>query len=836
MNDPNPSSEFTRTSSPHAEWIASARAEAAHCVGPDSRAETTSGLDLLIPEGDTGFQRELESRYDIGAQIRRGGQGVVFRGVQRGTRREVAIKVLHAAALADPHSRIRFEREAQILAQLKHPNIVTVLESGAAGPGLYFVMDFIPGAPLDEFVRKRACSPRDVLALLAKVCDAVNIAHLRGIIHRDLKPGNVRVDPSGEPHILDFGLAKLSEYDALAAGSDLQTQTGQFLGSLPWASPEQVAGRSEQLDIRTDIYSIGVMLFHALTGRFPYRVDGAMRSVVENICVAEPPRPGSLAPAIDDDIDQIVLKCLRKDADLRYQTAGDVAREIRRYLAGEPIEAKRDSTWYMLKKRLRRYRAATAIVGLVVLLLVNSLVAMTLFYRQEHRLRREAEDAKAAADEARQEADAAREYADRKAEAAESINEFFSTQLLVQAMPEQMGRDVALRDVLNAASDGVDERGPVDPRARTQIHFTLAATFRRLGDLTRAEHHARRAAEVSREAFGPDAILTLECDNLIAKLCNDTGRLHEAAELCQRLLEARVRLRGREHEDTLTSMGNLGWIYFRLGRHDEAVPLLREAYETRRRLYGLENEQTLLVMHNLAGVLAHLGQLDESATLRDEQLAAACALLGPDHETVLLSRSQLAWLHAERSDFDAAEEVYRDVLARQSEQSGPAHPSTLITRNNLASLLSRAGRREDAAAILAEALPVAREQLGISHPTVVSMSSNLGELYQRAGRYAEALELHDAAVAGAREYLPADHAYIGLYLARLGRTLLAVDRFEQSEQALLEGYRILRNAGGESEEDAREAAAAIESLYTEWDRPDKLAAWRGAADGAGSRE
>ena len=250
--------------------------------------------------------------YELRREIHRGGQGVVFEAIQTATRRPVAVKVLREGPLATEADDARFEREAQILGQLRHPNIVAVHDGGVVAGRRYLVMDYVPGCPLDAYVEAERLSIPETLRLFAKVCQAVNIAHLRGVIHRDLKPANILVDPSGEPRVLDFGLARLSEFDALAEASPPATLTGQFVGSLPFASPEQAASRSAEIDVRTDVYALGVTLYKLLTGKFPYSVTGSIRDVMDQILAAAPIRPRTLRPQIPDEVETILLKCLDK--------------------------------------------------------------------------------------------------------------------------------------------------------------------------------------------------------------------------------------------------------------------------------------------------------------------------------------------------------------------------------------------------------------------------------------------------------------------------------------------------------------------------------------------
>lgn len=325
--------------------------------------------------------------YRILREIHRGGQGVVYEAKQLGTGRNVAIKVMHEGRFIGPRARERFQQEVRLLARLKHPNIVTIHDSGVVDGGHYFVMDYIQGEPLDAHIARTAPSVEDTLRLFLRICEAVNAAHLRGVLHRDLKPSNIRIDEQGEPHILDFGLAKYVAENDDATRAKEMTITGQFVGSLPWASPEQVDGAPESIDLRTDVYSLGVVLYQALTGQFPYMVMGKMREVVNRILDAEPVGPSRRSKEIDHEVETIVLKCLAKNPERRYQSAGELARDVQRYLANEAIEAKRDSTLYVLRKRLRRYRAA--VVGgaaFVLLLAISSAVGWSLYAQSQRNL------------------------------------------------------------------------------------------------------------------------------------------------------------------------------------------------------------------------------------------------------------------------------------------------------------------------------------------------------------------------------------------------------------------------------------------------------------------
>lgn len=361
-------------------------------------------LPPAAPVPDTG-QLDIPG-YQVLGEIHRGGQGVVYLARQRSTKRDVAIKIMRLGPFATLGDRSRFDREIETLGKLNHPNIVAVHDAGVAAGFHYFVMNYVDGRPLDVALcddttsagQTRAggvSTTRQRLAgslnVFIKVCEAVHAAHLRGVIHRDLKPSNIRVDRSGEPFVLDFGLARSMQPNAESA----MTQTGQFVGSLPWASPEQIEGASSKLDLRTDVYSLGAILFQVLTGKLPFDIESNLHIVFNNILHREPPRPSSVAnstgrPRTDEELDTIVLKCLSKERERRYQSAGDLARDLRRYLAFEPIEAKRDSAMYVLRKNLRRYRLRVAAAGTFVLLLCVFSIVMSVLYRRSAKLEQQA--------------------------------------------------------------------------------------------------------------------------------------------------------------------------------------------------------------------------------------------------------------------------------------------------------------------------------------------------------------------------------------------------------------------------------------------------------------
>lgn len=336
--------------------------------------------------------------YEILGEVHRGGQGVVYRAVQKSTKREVAIKVafeILPQAGKRPH---RFDREVELASRLNHPNIVSIFDSGTTVDGrCYFIMDYVHGLPVDQYVRERELDLLKTLELFISICDAVNHAHQRGVIHRDLKPSNILVDAEGIPRVLDFGLAKALG-GAAAQFSSVVSAAGQLLGTVPYMAPEQLEGRPQAADIRTDVYALGVLMYEMLTGCLPYDVNMSPSEVLKAITEGSPALPSrawnpvrgidrrtssrvraNLCP-IDDELDAITLRAMTRHPERRYQNAADFARDVRHYLAGEPVEAKRDRGFYVLKKLLYRYRFIASVAAGSILLLAGTLAVITGLY------------------------------------------------------------------------------------------------------------------------------------------------------------------------------------------------------------------------------------------------------------------------------------------------------------------------------------------------------------------------------------------------------------------------------------------------------------------------
>jgi eukaryotic-like serine/threonine-protein kinase len=371
-----------------------------------ARQGSSEADDEALPhpafEESRRFLQEALTGYEVFEELNYGGQGVVYKAYQTAAKRTVAIKVLLDGPLASSRQRHRFEREVELISRLRHPNVVTVYDSGLIRGRHYCVMEYVEGLTIDDYAMVEDLTVRDVVRLFVKVSRAVSYAHQRGVIHRDLNPANILVDLDGEPHVLDFGLAKDVWASGREAGS-MVTAEGQCVGTLPYLSPEQAGGLDGQVDVRSDIYSLGVTLFRLLTGLFPYQVDDGASKVRNRIISAEPLRlrkaleipeaEGRREPqTANQDLETILSKVLAKEKEARYRSVAEFADDMERYLAGDAVQARADSRFYVLRRTLQKHRGLVAVVSGFVLLLLASTAAVTMLWTQARAQRENARE------------------------------------------------------------------------------------------------------------------------------------------------------------------------------------------------------------------------------------------------------------------------------------------------------------------------------------------------------------------------------------------------------------------------------------------------------------
>jgi len=746
-------------------------------------------------------------QYTVIRPLAAGGMGEVYEAEQKSPRRKVALKLIRGDFRSSSSVR-RFQYEAEVLARLQHPGIAQIFEAGnhieGASQVPFFAMEFVAHAnTLLQYVDSRNLPDRKRLELFCQACEAVHYGHLRGIIHRDLKPDNLLVDAEGRVKVIDFGLARA--VDQGPEPSTHHTQTGQLLGTLPYMSPEQVSADSRDLDARSDVYALGVVLFELLTGRLPYVVrDKTPYEAIRTIRETPAGRPSSFNPYLRGDIDAILDKALRKEPESRYQSVDELRRDIQSHLDGEPIAARPASLLYQLQALGRRHRAATlaALISLFTLVL-GLIVSTTLFFQAEH----------------------ARAEAERQRRIAESINTFLTQDLLAAVDPDNTSnRKITVREVLDTASGKISSEQNLEPTIHASILATLGRTYLGLGDLGQAEHHLTQSLgilrgsvgeedrstliaanelglvltelgryeeaenlltqtiETSLKAFGPDQAETLSTQGNLALLQNDQGNYEEALQISQKVLETRIRVFGNEHDDTLTVKNNLATLHGAQGSYDLAETLLTEVLETRRRILGNDHPDTFAAMGNLAGVFTSQGKWEASEALLTEVIERSRRVLGREHFHSLTYLNNLAGLYESQGRTGEAEPLYREVLEVSRQQLGSDHRSTLIAMNNLANVYSDQERYEQAEALHLEALETRRQVLGPANPQTIGSANNLGFHYMKVGRYKEAEPLFKEALESFTTHLGKDHPSTLIAMSNLGELYNRMERPNQGRQ------------------------------------------------------
>ncbi|MEZ6232637.1 MAG: serine/threonine-protein kinase [Phycisphaerales bacterium] len=742
--------------------------------------------------------------YELIREIHRGGQGVVYLALQKTTKRKVAVKVLHQGPFAGEKDRQRFEREVEILAQLNHPNIVAVIDSGitptVAAPGqpaaggdasggddsagahldsatpiadarlarersrqqakeatryqgsFYCVMEYISGSPLDVWVKEKQPGIDQVLHVFVRICDAVNAAHLKGIIHRDLKPANIRVDHDGHPHVLDFGLARVG-VGATTGGDtpELMTVTGQFIGSLPWASPEQAEGAPEKLDVRTDVYSMGVMLYQMLTDRFPYQVVGMMRDILDNILRAEPARPSTVRRQINNEVETIVLKCLSKERERRYQNAGELGRDLTRYLAGEPIEAKRDSGWYIITKTARRHKVAVGVASAFLVLIVGFGLGMGGLYQRAEAKRVEAEEATGRAEAAAREVEAALELSETQRATAEAIRSFWED-MLSSVDPDRpvsladtlgpTGRDVRVADVLRASADAreIEARFGQQPEVEAAVKHLAGATYVGLGLPSEAEPLLRSAFDIRTRLLGAEADETLLTHAFLAMAVAQQRRYEDARALFVSLIDATERAAGEGDARPYRAMASYAVFLRNTGRGREALQMMAQAAEGFRGVPGAEADlgRALLMRAEMTLGYGSPQAAEVAGPIAEEGAALLGASVGPDHPNTAMMNLILARVRFFQGDVPEAERLFAAGLAVLEAQLPPTHPDRLKGEAWWAEHLHRTDRLREAEAVYRSLVQRWTESSGGESLDTAWARAMLGSNLNRQQRWGEA--------------------------------------------------------------------------------------------------